>query len=65
MASENGQDTIADRVIDGLERVEDVVDDVETRVRMFTPYVVRTIEIVLAVVLLAMLARWFHLFYFA
>ena len=55
--------TLGERLIDVLDSLHDAYDDVESRVRTVTPYVVRTIEVVLAIGLLAALAHWLHWVY--
>ncbi len=66
MSSGNAADqTIGDRVIALLDRLHEVYDDVERNVRTYTPYVVRTVEVVLAIALLAALGHWIHWVYIA
>ena len=57
--------TISDRLFAVLEAMENGYDRLVGRVRQYTPYVVRTIEVVLAVALLALLTHWIYLFYTA
>ncbi|WP_246998125.1 hypothetical protein [Halosolutus gelatinilyticus] len=52
-----------DRVMRALSRVHDTYDSVADRVRRYTPYLVRTIEVALAIALLAALAHWIHWVY--
>lgn len=65
MASENTSDrTLVDRLEQYVSTVSATYDRAETRVRSYTPFVVRAIEVVLAVVLLAYLAHWVYWVYF-
>ena len=62
MVAENRQETTADRVVEFLERVHNRFNAVETRIRAFTPTVVRAVEILLAIALFVGIVRWFYLF---
>ncbi len=64
MPSESGR-TLRERSVESLERAHDTYDRVESRVRTYTPYIVRIAEVVLAVVLLAVLAHWLYWVYIA
>ncbi|MHC3439033.1 hypothetical protein ACYJ1Y_13270 [Natrialbaceae archaeon A-gly3] len=65
MVGEEQQGSTADRIYDALDSIHGRYKAVETRVRGVTPYVIRTLEVILAVALLAGLTRWFYLFYVA
>ena len=57
--------TISDRLYAVLETMENGYDRLAGWARQYTPYVVRTIEVVLAVALLALLTHWVYWFYTA
>lgn len=64
MASENTPDrTLGDRVAAHVDAVSDRYSYADERVRNYTPYVVRAIEVVLAIALLAYLAHWVYWVY--
>lgn len=64
MSSENTPDqTGSDRVIAYLSRINDVYERAEDRTRNYTPFVVRSIEILLALALLAVLTHWLYWVY--
>lgn len=64
MSSENTPNQApTDRVVTYLSRITDTYDRLMSRVRSYTPYVVRTIEVVLAIVLLAVLSHWIYWVY--
>lgn len=66
MSSEKrSEGSVAERVVEGLTRLENLYRKLGNRVRTYTATVVRTIEVVLAVALLAGLLSWFYLFYLA
>ncbi len=63
MSSEGtGEGAAGGRVTETLDRLQAVYDDAMAEVRTYTPYVVRTIEVVLALALLALLAHWLYWF---
>ena len=55
--------TISDRLYAVLEAMENGYYQLVGWARQYTPYVVRTIEVVLAVALLALLTHWVYWFY--
>ncbi|WP_418283105.1 hypothetical protein [Halorubrum sp. DTA98] len=57
--------TISDRLFALLTEGEEAYNRLVGWLRQYTPYVVRTIEIVLAVALLALLTHWVYWFYTA
>lgn len=68
MASEDGTTpnrTIGDRMVTLFDRLSETYDDMLAVVRNYTPYLVRTIEVVLATALFALLVHWIYLFYTA
>ena len=65
MNGEERQESGMDRVYDALDGVHRRYEAVEERVNAYTPYVVRTLEVVLAIALIVGLTRWFYMFYVA
>ncbi|SDR02899.1 hypothetical protein [Natronobacterium texcoconense] len=66
MASENAPDrSVADRLVAYSSRLYEAYDQADARVRSYTPYLVRAIEVVIAIALLAALAHWIHWVYIA
>lgn len=55
--------TVSDRVVEVLDALEGTYDAAEERVRAYSPYVVRTVEAVLAAALLVFLLRWLYTFW--
>ncbi|TYL36306.1 hypothetical protein CV102_22875 [Natronococcus pandeyae] len=54
---------LTDRVVTYISQINDMYDRLMSRVRSYTPYIVRTIEVVLAIVLLAVLSHWIYWVY--
>lgn len=66
MSSESApEQTIGDKIVEVLDQIHDSYNSVEAQVRKYTPYVVRTVEVILGVVLLGYLAHWLHWVYIA
>ncbi|SFB85875.1 hypothetical protein SAMN05444422_102427 [Halobiforma haloterrestris] len=66
MSSENASDrSLGDRVVDLLSELHGRYNRAEATVRRYTPYVVRVIEVVVAIGLLAGLAHWLYWVYIA
>lgn len=64
MSSENTSDSgIGERMVAFLDRLNAIYRNVEGRVRTVSPYVVRTIEVILAIGLLAALGHWLYWVY--
>lgn len=59
------EDNDSDRATEALGGLARTYEDVAGRVGAVAPRVIRTIEVLLAVALLALLAHWFYLFYAA
>ncbi|AUX08705.1 hypothetical protein AArcSl_1070 [Halalkaliarchaeum desulfuricum] len=55
--------SISDRLFELLTTVEETYNTTVEWLRNYTPYVVRAIEIVLALGLLILLAQWYHTVY--
>ncbi|SNR31899.1 hypothetical protein [Halorubrum vacuolatum] len=61
-SEESAEGSTAERVIEGLTRLGDRFNELQSRVRSYTPPIVRAIEVVLAVALLAGVTYWAYLF---
>lgn len=63
MSSEGTSGNLTERTSGAFDRLNTLYYSVERRVRSVSPYVVRVIEVVLAVGLLAALAHWLYWVY--
>ncbi|MGM0605574.1 MAG: hypothetical protein ACQETB_07875 [Halobacteriota archaeon] len=67
MGSEDGavnatDGTIGDRILGVLNSIHRSYRSIEGTARNYTPRIVRTLEVVLALVLFAFLGRWFYMY---
>lgn len=64
MASkEERGETISDRVVESIETLDTVYVGLQRRIRTFSPYFVKTVEVILAIALLVFLIRWGYTYY--